>query len=126
MSRSPQRRLRIFYVLGVVQSLSVYILADSGYARNLISKAMFNRLTYKPTLRPTEDIRVIEGNGDYLVIDGFALLPASIGTVVFWHEFGVCPMLLLDCIIGVEVLYCISVRYTTRVATGDALDFKMA
>lgn len=71
-----------------MQSFSVYILADSGSARNLFSKAKFERQTYKPKLRPTEE--VIVSNGDLLLIEGFALLPASIGTVVLWHDFGVC------------------------------------
>lgn len=68
----------------------MYILADSCSSLNFISKAIFDRLTYKPKLRTTVDVRVNGGNGDYLVIYAFALLPASIGTVVFWHEFGVC------------------------------------
>lgn len=38
-------RLRIFYVFSLVRSLLVYISADSGSDSNLISKAMFERLT---------------------------------------------------------------------------------
>lgn len=65
---------------------------------------MFDRLTYKRKLCPTGDVRVIGGNKDYLVIDGLVILHVSIGTVVFWHEFGVCLMLPNDFIIGEEVL----------------------
>lgn len=95
-------RLRKFYVFNVVQSLPVYILADSGSARNLISLAMFKRLTYKPKLRHTGDVRIIGGNrfsGDRRLCTATAIM----SIVVFWHEFGVCQFLPIDCIIGREI-----------------------
>lgn len=39
--------------------------------------------------------------------------------VVFLHEFGVILMLSFDCIISGEVLFCISVRLYTTMATDD-------
>lgn len=88
-----------------MKSLPLYILADSGSARNLISKAMFKRLTFKPKLRSTRDVCMIRFNKNHLIIDGFALLQASIGTVVLKHAFCVCLMLLNDYIINGKVLW---------------------
>lgn len=56
-------RMTLFFILGAVQTLPTWILADSGSVRNLISEAVFNKLTYKPSIRDTGDCHVIGCNG---------------------------------------------------------------
>lgn len=59
-------------------------------------------------------------------MDDFALLRASISTVVFWHEFCVCPMLHIDCIIGAEVLYSQKCSLLNQSGDQRCLDFGVA
>lgn len=80
---NAETRFRIFFIFNVVHRYPVYILAKLGLAWNLILKAMFDKLTYRPKLRLTGDVRVLRGNGDYVVISSFGLLFVSISIVVF-------------------------------------------
>ena len=59
-------RMQLFFVLGAVQTLPVWILADSGSVRNLIDEAVYNRLPFKPPIRDPGDVQVIGGNGEPL------------------------------------------------------------
>ena len=43
-------RMQLFFILGAVQTLPVWILADSGSVRNLMDEAVYNRLPYKPPI----------------------------------------------------------------------------
>ena len=43
--------MQLFFVLGAVQKLPVWILADSGSLRNLKDKSVFNRLLFKPPIK---------------------------------------------------------------------------
>ena len=73
-------RMQLFFVLGAVQTLPVWILADCGFLRNLIDESVFNRLPFKPSIKDPGDIRVIGGNGEALDLRGFAVLPVSLGS----------------------------------------------
>ncbi len=43
--------MQLFFVLGAVQTLPVWILADSGSVRNLIDEVVFNKLPFQPPIR---------------------------------------------------------------------------
>ena len=82
MSEKPTSwtsRMQLFFVLGAVQTLPVWILADSGSVRNLIDEAVYDRLPFKPPVRDPGGVRVIGGNGETLELRGFTELPVSIG-----------------------------------------------
>ena len=40
-------RMQMFFILGAVQTLPVWILADSGSGSNLIDESVYNRLSFK-------------------------------------------------------------------------------
>ena len=97
-------RMQLFFVLGAVQTLPTYILADSGSVRTLIDDAVYKKLPYQPPIRDPGDCRAIGGNGEALDLRGFAILPVTLGTTLLWHEFGVVPNLALEVLIGADVL----------------------
>ena len=49
-------------------------------------------------------MRVIGGNGEAIDLTGFAILPVALGSNIIWHEFGVVPNLLLEVLLGADVL----------------------
>ena len=57
-------RMHLFFVLGAVQTLQMWILADSGSVRNFIDKAVDNRLPYKPPICDLGNVRVIGGKAE--------------------------------------------------------------
>ena len=97
-------RMALFFVLGAVQTLPTWILADSGSVRNLIDEAVYRKLPYQPPIRDPGDCRVIGGNGEALDLKGFTVLPITLGTALLWHEFGVVPNLPLEVLIGADIL----------------------
>ena len=106
-------RMQLFFVLGAVQTLHVWILADFGSVQNLIDESFYNRLPYKPPICNPGDVQVIGGNGEALDLKGFAVLPVSISTNLIWHEFGIvlnCP---LEVLVGADVFAPISARSCT-------------
>ena len=58
--------MQLFFGLGAVQTLPVWILADSGSVSNLTDETVFNRLPFKPPIKDPGDVRVIGGNGETL------------------------------------------------------------
>ena len=56
-------RMQLFFVLGAIQTLPVWILADSGSVRNLIDEAVYRRLPFQPPMQEPGDVQVIGGNG---------------------------------------------------------------
>ena len=96
--------MQLFFILGAVQTLPVWILADSGSVRNLIDESIFNRLPLKPPIREPGDVRVIGGNGEAFDLKVFAVLPVALGSNLIWHEFGVVPNLSLEVLVGADVL----------------------
>ena len=92
---TPQ--MQLFFILGAVQTLPVWILADSGSVRNLIDESVYNRLLFKPPIRDPGDVRVIGDNGEALKLKGFAVLPVGLGSNLIWHEFGVVPNFPFKC-----------------------------
>ena len=97
-------RMQLFFILGAVQTLPVWILADSGSVHNLIDESVYNRLPIKPPIRDSGDVRVIGGNGEALDLKGFAVLPVALGSNLISHEFGVMPNLPLEVLVGADVL----------------------
>ena len=57
-------RMQLVFVLGAVQTLPVWILADSGSVRNLNDEAVYLRLPLRSPIQDPGDIRVIGGNGE--------------------------------------------------------------
>ena len=125
---SRDSRLQLIFVLGAVQTLLVWILADFCSVRNLIDEVVCNRSPYKSPIRDPGDISVIGGNGEAFDLKGFAVLPVSLGSTLIWHEFGVVPNIPLEVFIVVDfwlptsALYCTSWR-TEKVYN---LEFKWA
>ena len=70
-------RMKLFFVLGAVQSLPVWIMADSGSVRNLIDEAVFKRLPFQPSVRDPGDVRVIGGNNEAHDLKEFTVFPIS-------------------------------------------------
>ena len=70
--------IKLFFVIGAVQTLPVWILADSDSIRNLIDKAVYKRLPFQPPIQDPGDVRVIGGNGEALDLKNFAVLPISL------------------------------------------------
>ena len=97
-------RMKLLFVLGAVQTLPVWILAESGSVRNLIDEAVFKRLSFQPPISDPGDLRVIGGNGEALDLKGFTVLPISLGFNLIWHEFGFVVNLPLEVLIGADVL----------------------
>ena len=97
-------RMQVFFVLGAVQNLPTWILADSGSVQNLISEAINRKLPYQPPIRVPGDCRVIGGNGEPLDLKGFTVLPVTLGSTLLWHQFGVVPNLPLEVLIEADIL----------------------
>ena len=97
-------RMQLFFVLGAVQTLPTWILADSGSVQNLVDETVYKKLPYQPPIRDLGDCRVIGGNGEPLNLKGFTVLPVTLGTKLLWHEFGVVPNLMLEVLIYADVL----------------------
>ncbi len=51
-------RMQLFFVLGAVQTLPTWILADSGSVRNLVDETVYKKLPYQPPIRDPGDCRV--------------------------------------------------------------------
>ncbi len=96
--------MQLFFILGAVQTLPAWILADSGSVRNLIDESVYNRLPFKPPIRDPGDVRVIGGNSEAFDLKGFAVLPVALGSNIIWHEFGVVPNLPLEVLVDADVL----------------------
>ena len=75
-------RMQLFFVLGAVQTLPTWILADSGSVRNLVDEAVYKKLPYQPPIRNPGGCRVIGGNGEPLDLKGFAVHPITLGTIL--------------------------------------------
>ena len=95
-------RTILFFVLGIIQNQTHWVLADSSSVRNLIDYDVFRSLPYQLKLIQ-RDIQIFGGNGGPLDIRGFALLPL-IGDTLIWHEFAVERQLPLEVLIGVDIL----------------------
>ena len=105
-------RMQLFFVLGPVQTLPVWIFANSGSVRNFIDKSVYNRLPFKPPIRDLSDVQVIGGNGDVLDFKNVAL-PVSLGSNLIWHVFGAVSNLPLEVLVGSDVLAPTSARSCT-------------
>ena len=103
-STPGSERMQLFFVLEAVQTLSTWILVDSGSVQNLVDEIIYKKLPYKPSIKNPGDCRVIGGNGEPLDLKGFTVLPVTLGTRLLWHEFGVVPNLPLEVLIDAYVL----------------------
>ena len=97
-------RMQLFFVLGAVQTMSMWILQDFRFVQYLIIKAVYNRLPYKLLIRDPGDVRVFGGNGEALDLKGFAVLFVFLGSTLFWHEFKVVLNLPLEVLIGADIM----------------------
>ena len=61
---APQ--MQLFFVLEAVQAYHTSILADSQSLQNLISKAIYKKLPYKPQIWDPGNCQVIGGNYECL------------------------------------------------------------
>ena len=106
-------RMQLVFVLGAVQTLPVWIPADSGSVCNFIDESVYRRQLYQPPISDPENVRVIGGNGEALDLKVFTGLLVSLGTNLLWHEFGVLPYLPLEVLIGADLLatYLYSLQY---------------
>ena len=97
-------RIKLFFVLGTVQTLPVWILADSSILRNLIDEAVYKRLPFQPPVRRPGDVRVIGGNGEALDFKGFTVFPISLRSNLIFYKFGIVLNLPFEFLIGADVL----------------------
>ena len=106
-------RLQLFFVIGAVQDLPVWILADSGSVSNLINETVYKRLPFQFPIRDPGEMRVIGNNGKPLDLKGYAVLPISLGSNLIWHELGVVPNNPFEVLIGADnlVLHLCSLHY---------------
>ena len=73
-------RMKLLFVIKVVQTLPVWILANSGSVRYFINAAIYKRLPVQLPIQNPVDVRVIGVNGEALDLNGFAVLPISFET----------------------------------------------
>ena len=66
-----------YFVHGIIQNQTHWVLADSGSVRNLIDNDVFRSLPYQPQLNQ-RNIQVFGGNSGPLDIKCFAVLPLMI------------------------------------------------
>ena len=92
----------LFFVRGIVQNKTHWVLADSGSVRNLIDDEVFKLLPFKPPLNQ-QNIQVFGGNGGPLNIRGFAVLPEVINSTLIWHEFAVVRQFPFEVLIGADI-----------------------
>ena len=97
-------RMQLIFVLGAVQILPLWILADPVSVRNLIDAFVNCRLPYQPPIRDPGDVRLIGGNGEALDLKGFTVLTVSFGTNLLLQEFRVVSNLPLEVLIGADIL----------------------
>ena len=81
-STPKSARMQLFFVLGAVQTLQTWILADSYSVRNLVDETLYKKLPYQPLSRDPGDCRVIGGNGEPLDLKGFTVLSVTNGTIL--------------------------------------------
>lgn len=55
-------------------------------------------------MQPVGDVQVVERNERTLILRGFVVLQKTIGSVVFWYEYGIVRELPIDVIISGDVL----------------------
>ena len=94
-STSGIPQMQLSFIFGAVQTLPVWILADSSSVRNLITKVVNNRLFFKPAIQESGDVRVIRYNGEAINLKGITVLPIALGSTLVCDEFEVVPNLSL-------------------------------
>lgn len=95
--------LKLFFEMASVQTMSVWIFADSGTARKLISETFYSGLPFQPLLQQIADIQVVEGSKYLLDLHGFAI-SRTIRSVVLLHEYSIVRVLTIDEIVVGDVL----------------------
>ena len=93
-------RMQLFLVLGAVQTLQTWILANSGSVQNLVDEMIYKKVSYQPPIRDPGDCQVI---GEPFELKGCTVLPITLGTTLLWHVFGVVPNMPLEVLIGADV-----------------------
>ena len=96
-------RMQLFFVLGVEQTLPVWIFADSGSAQPR-RRIRLESSSLQAPIKDPGDVRVIGSNGEALDLKGFEVLPVSLGSNLIWYEFGVVFNFLLEVPVGADVL----------------------
>ena len=96
-------RTMLFFVQGIIENQTHWVLADSGSVRNLIDHDVFRSLPYQPQLIQ-RNIQVFGGNDSPLDIRGFAVLQLMIGYTLIWHEIAVVRQVPLEVLIGSDIL----------------------
>lgn len=52
-----------FFVVKVsVQTMLVFLTANLGFVRNLMSKALYLKLPFQPPIRPISDVQIVKGS----------------------------------------------------------------
>lgn len=83
--------MQLVFVLGAVKTLPVWFFAELSFVRNLFDRTVYRRLPYQPSIRDTEDVRVIGRKGEALNLKSFTILPVSLLTNLLWHKFTIVP-----------------------------------
>ena len=77
---------------------------DLSLVENHVDEMVYQKLPYHPPIMEPGDCWVIGGNGKFLDQNGFTVLSITLGTTLLWHEYGVVPNILLEVLIGADVL----------------------
>ena len=96
--------MQLFFVLGAVQTLLTWVLADSGSVRNLISNRIYKKLQYQSPIRVPGNCKVIGGKSKPFNLKKFTILSVTLGTTLLCYKFGVVPKVSLKVLIGADVL----------------------
>ena len=81
--------MQLLFVVGSVQTIPVWILADLGLIRNHVDKAVYNRLPYQFPIWGLGHVRVIVIKGEFVILKRYIVLPVFLRSNSIWHEFGV-------------------------------------
>ena len=101
--KEPAKKL-LFWVKGSVQNKNLWVLADTGSSRNLMSEKFWKQLPIPPKLSPSGSTVVVAGDGKILDLLGWIILNFDIAGQTVYHEVGVVKDLPLEFLMGGEVM----------------------
>ena len=88
----------------IVQDKNIWILADTGSCRNLISENFWNSLPLHSQLAPPGATIVVAGDGNVLQLVGWAILKLEILGKQLYHEVGIVKDLPVNFLLGGELM----------------------
>ena len=105
----------LFWVAAAIQDRNLWVLADTGSCRNLLSEKFFESLPISPRLAAPGATVVVAGDGKELDLLGWATVNFEIAGKMVYHEFGVVKDLPVDFLLGGEFMkpHACTLQYAT-------------